>query len=147
MTSASSNQLVLSDVVSRNEARHRVSSQLTTDVAHDPAPVLLVVGVPLEVEGASNLSDLHFVEGVEHIEEDLEHQVTPATLEDGLHAILEHPLVLVRIDESSELAGVLDDLLLAYWLHPLPTMLGGIPEHSAVADAISALAIHVEVVC
>ncbi len=143
MTSASSYQLVVSDIVTRNEARHRVISQFVADVAHDPAPVLLVSSVPLEVEGAGNLSDLHFVEGVEHIEKDLEHQVTPATLEDGLHAILEHPLVLVRVDERSEPAGVLDDLLLVYWLHPLPIMLGGIPEHSAVADRVSAMALHV----
>ena len=98
MTSASSNQLVVADVVSRNEARHRVSSQLTTDVAHDPAPVLLVGGVPLEVEGAGHLSNSHLIEGVDPLEEDLEHQVAPATLEDGLHAILEQPLILVSID-------------------------------------------------
>jgi hypothetical protein len=80
-----------------------------TDVAHDPAPVLLVSSL-LEVKGADHLSNPHLIESVEHIEKDLDHQVAPTTLEDWLLAILEHPLILVRIEESSELVAALDDL-------------------------------------
>ena len=62
MALTSTNQHIVSDVVTRNEAVHLLVTQLATDVAHNPAPVPLVIGVPFKVKGACHLSDPHIID-------------------------------------------------------------------------------------
>ena len=82
MTFASSIKDIISEIVTSNQARHLIISLLVTDVAHDLAPVLLVSSL-LEVKGASNLRNLHFIVGVENIEEEFKHQVEPSFSKTG----------------------------------------------------------------
>jgi hypothetical protein len=103
MALTSTNQHIVSNVVTRNEAVHLLVIQLATDVAHNPAPVPLVIGVPFKIKGACHLSDPHVIDGVDHKEDEPDHQVAPAILKDRLLSSLEHPLVLMIGDQASEL--------------------------------------------
>ena len=139
MALTSSNQHVVADVVTRNEAGHLLIAQLATDVAHDPAPVLHMSSVAFEVKGAGHLRHPHLKDGVDAVEEELHHQVAPAILIHRLLPILEHPQILVLRDQVPELVGALEDLGPERRRPSLEAMLIREKSHLATAHTVPAL--------
>ena len=118
MTHTCTNKHIIAQVVARYQSLHPLIAHLAIDVANDPAPVLLVIRVVVQVEGTCTLRNSHTVKLVEAVEEEANHHVTPAILELRLLSSWKHPLVLVLRDQFLEVPAILDDALIDRWLDP-----------------------------
>ena len=112
MTHPSTNKHIVAEIVARNQSLHPLIAHLAINVANNPAPVLLVIGVVLEVKSTCTLRNSHIVKLVEAVEEEANHHVTPAFLELRLLSSWKNPLVLVLRDQFLELMAILDDVLM-----------------------------------
>ena len=112
MTHTCTNKHIVAQVFARNQSLHRLIAHLTIDVANDPAPVLLVIRVVVQVEGTCTLRNSHTVKLIEAVEEEANHHVTPAIIELRLLSSWKHPLVLVLRDQFQEARRLLNDALM-----------------------------------